>query len=50
MTDEKLVFSIGGGIGIDRVTFWMLRKQHIGEVQVAVWPPAQVKQIPSILA
>lgn len=39
VTEEELVFSIGGGIGIDRVTFYMLRKAHIGEVQVGVWPP-----------
>lgn len=30
--------SIGGGIGQSRVCMFMLRKQHIGEVQVSVWP------------
>lgn len=49
VSEEKLVYSIGGGIGIDRVTYWMLRKQHIGEVQVGVWPSEQLKAIPSIL-
>ncbi len=34
----SMVLSIGGGIGIDRVVKWMLRKKHIGEVQVSVWP------------
>ena len=36
--DESFVYSIGGGIGIDRLTKWMLRKRHIGEVQVSIWP------------
>src|SRR5690625_6036825 len=30
--------SIGGGIGQSRVCMFMLRKHHIGEVQVSVWP------------
>jgi aspartate--ammonia ligase len=30
--------SIGGGIGQSRVCMFMLRKSHIGEVQVGVWP------------
>jgi aspartate--ammonia ligase len=43
---EELVFSIGGGIGLDRISFFFLRKQHIGEVQVGVWPEEQMKQFP----
>lgn len=38
VTEDKFVYCIGGGIGIDRLTFWMLRKRHIGEVQVGIWP------------
>ena len=30
--------SIGGGIGQSRVAMFLLRKQHIGEVQVGIWP------------
>ncbi|UOQ71528.1 aspartate--ammonia ligase [Hymenobacter cellulosilyticus] len=30
--------SIGGGIGQSRVCMFMLRKAHIGEVQVSIWP------------
>lgn len=49
VAEEKLVYSIGGGIGIDRVTKWMLRKRHIGEVQVGVWPQEVIKKNPHIL-
>ena len=34
------VLEIGGGIGQSRVTMFMLRKTHIGEVQVSIWPEA----------
>ncbi|KAG5501838.1 hypothetical protein JKF63_04108 [Porcisia hertigi] len=30
--------TIGGGIGQSRMTMFMLRKKHIGEVQCGVWP------------
>ncbi|MCX8059530.1 MAG: aspartate--ammonia ligase [Spirochaetes bacterium] len=36
--EEKLPFSIGGGIGQSRLCMFFLRKAHIGEVQVGVWP------------
>jgi aspartate--ammonia ligase len=49
VSDEKLVYSIGGGIGIDRLNKWMLRKKHIGEVQVSVWPKESYKVFPGIL-
>ena len=47
--EEKLVYSIGGGIGIDRVNKWMLRKTHIGEVQVGIWPPREFDKYPGLL-
>jgi aspartate--ammonia ligase len=28
---------MGGGIGQSRVCMFMLKKQHIGEVQVSIW-------------
>ena len=34
----ELPQSIGGGIGQSRVCMFMLRKAHIGEVQVSIWP------------
>ncbi len=34
---DKLPESIGGGIGQSRVCMFMLKKAHIGEVQVSIW-------------
>jgi len=34
----ELPQSIGGGIGQSRVCMFILRKKHIGEVQVGIWP------------
>ncbi len=36
--DRELPYSIGGGIGQSRLCMFFLRKAHIGEVQVSVWP------------
>ena len=36
--DRKLPYTIGGGIGQSRICMFFLRKAHIGEVQVSVWP------------
>lgn len=33
-----LPLTIGGGIGQSRMVMFLLRKQHIGEVQTSVWP------------
>ena len=33
-----LPLSIGGGIGQSRVLMLLLRKAHLGEVSVTVWP------------
>jgi aspartate--ammonia ligase len=40
LLEDQLPQSIGGGIGQSRVCMFMLRKSHIGEVQVSVWPEA----------
>ncbi|MDZ4058973.1 MAG: aspartate--ammonia ligase, partial [Bacteroidales bacterium] len=37
LLDEVLPQSIGGGIGQSRVCMFMLKKTHIGEVQVGIW-------------
>ena len=39
----ELTESIGGGIGQSRLCMYMLKKTHIGEVQVSVWS-AEVRQ------
>jgi len=37
LAQDKLPFSIGGGIGQSRICMYFLEKQHIGEVQASVW-------------
>lgn len=34
----ELPYTVGGGIGQSRICMFYLRKCHIGEVQVSVWP------------
>ena len=36
--NDEIPLSIGGGIGQSRTTMLLLRKAHIGEVSVTVWP------------
>ena len=36
--ERRLPYTIGGGIGQSRICMFFLRKAHIGEVQVSVWP------------
>ena len=36
--NDELPLSIGGGIGMSRTIMLLLRKAHIGEVSVTVWP------------
>ena len=42
--DDRIPLSIGGGIGQSRTTMLLLRKAHLGEVSVSVWPK-QLKEI-----
>ena len=42
--NDQIPLSIGGGIGQSRVTMLLLRKAHLGEVSVTIWPE-QLKQI-----
>lgn len=39
--------TIGGGIGQSRLCMFLLRKKHIGEVQVSIWPEAMKQQMAS---
>lgn len=39
----ELPLSIGGGIGQSRLCMYYLRKAHIGEIQVGIWPPDMVE-------
>jgi aspartate--ammonia ligase len=36
--NDQLPLSIGGGIGQSRTLMQLLRKAHLGEVSVTVWP------------
>ena len=36
--EEKVPYTIGGGIGQSRICMFFLRKAHIGEVQCSIWP------------
>jgi aspartate--ammonia ligase len=42
--NDEIPLSIGGGIGQSRVYMLLLRKAHLGEVSVTVWP-RQLKEI-----
>lgn len=41
--NRELPYSVGGGIGQSRLCMYFLRKAHIGEVQVSVWPEDMVE-------
>ena len=41
-TTKELPYTIGGGIGQSRICMFFLRKAHIGEVQVSVWPQEDI--------
>lgn len=43
----ELPLSVGGGIGQSRLCMYYLRKAHIGEIQVSLWPPEMVEQCKS---
>lgn len=40
--EKKLPYTIGGGIGQSRICMFFLRKAHIGEVQVSIWPDEDI--------
>ena len=44
--EDKIPQSIGGGIGQSRTYMYLLRKAHLGECSVTVWP----KQLRDICA
>ena len=42
--EDRLPYTIGGGIGQSRVCMYFLRKAHIGEVQASVWPKQMIEE------
>lgn len=47
LLNGKLPQTIGGGIGQSRICMFFLRKAHIGEIQVSVWPDEIYEQAAS---
>lgn len=41
--NERVPFTIGGGIGQSRICMFFLQKAHIGEVQSSVWPENMIE-------
>ena len=41
--NKELPYTIGGGIGQSRICMFFLRKAHIGEVHVSIWPEETTK-------
>ena len=44
LLNGELPFTMGGGIGQSRLCMYFLRKAHIGEVQVSVWPQDMIEE------
>ncbi len=42
--NDRLPLTIGGGIGQSRLCMYFLKKAHIGEVQVSVWPEDMIEE------
>jgi len=45
LLNDELPEAIGGGIGQSRVCMFMLKKAHIGEVQVSIWDEAEKQSL-----
>ncbi|WP_191014638.1 aspartate--ammonia ligase [Treponema zioleckii] len=43
LLNGELSFTMGGGIGQSRLCMFFLRKAHIGEIQVSMWPEQMKK-------
>jgi aspartate--ammonia ligase len=42
--EEKVPYTIGGGIGQSRLCMYFLRKAHIGEVQSSLWSSKTIEE------
>lgn len=42
--NDELPYTIGGGIGQSRLCMYFLKKKHIGEVQVSIWPDEMIEE------
>lgn len=44
LLNGELPYSIGGGIGQSRLCMFILKKAHIGEIQVSIWPDEMIEE------
>ncbi|KNF09960.1 aspartate--ammonia ligase AsnA [Gottschalkia purinilytica] len=44
LSEKKLPYTIGGGIGQSRICMYFLQKAHIGEVQASIWPECMIEE------
>lgn len=44
LLNGELPYSIGGGIGQSRLCMFFLKKAHIGEIQVSIWPDEMIEE------
>jgi len=49
LLESKFPQTIGGGIGQSRLAMLLLQKQHIGQVQVGVWPAKTYDSVDGLL-
>lgn len=42
--EQRLPYTIGGGIGQSRLCMLLLKKAHIGEVQASIWPEDMIEE------
>lgn len=45
LLNNKLPYTIGGGIGQSRLAMLLLQKKHIGEVQSSIWPTELIEEL-----
>lgn len=48
LLNGELPYTVGGGIGQSRICMYFLRKAHIGEVQVGIWPEDMISECSSM--
>lgn len=44
LVSGRLPYTIGGGLGQSRICMFLLKKAHIGEVQVSAWPKEMIEE------
>lgn len=48
LVSGALPLTIGGGIGQSRLCMFLLQKEHIGEVQVSIWPEKEIQKCKNV--